>query len=137
MEFLVLGPLEVRDGGRVLPLGGAKQRAALAMLLLHRNEVVSRDRLVDGLWGDTPPASSAEALYAYISRLRKALHEEGHPERLVTRPPGYLLRVGEGELDLERLEVLIDEGRRALAASHHKRRPRLSNVVLRCFEDRR
>ena len=128
MEFLVLGPLEVRDGGRVLPLGGAKQRAALAMLLLHRNEVVSRDRLVDGLWGDTPPASSAEALYAYISRLRKALHEEGHPERLVTRPPGYLLRVGEGELDLQRLEVLIDEGRRALAAND----PQAAAEALQC-----
>src|SRR5437773_2254951 len=83
---------------------------------LHHNDVVPHDRLVDGLWGDSPPASTTEALYAYISRLRKALHEEGHPERLVTRPPGYLLRVDEGEFDLQRLEALIDEGRRALAS---------------------
>jgi DNA-binding SARP family transcriptional activator/ABC-type oligopeptide transport system substrate-binding subunit len=116
VEFLVLGPLEVRDGGRILPLGGAKQRAALALLLLRHNEVVSRDRLVDGLWGDSPPVSTTDALYAYISRLRKALHEEGHAERLVTRAPGYMLRVDEGELDLQRLEALVAKGRQALAA---------------------
>jgi DNA-binding SARP family transcriptional activator/ABC-type transport system substrate-binding protein len=116
VEFLVLGPLEVRVGGAIVPLGGAKQRAALAMLLLHPNEVVSRDRLVDGLWGDLPPTSTTDTLYAYISRLRKLLHEDGCPERLLTRPPGYLLRVDDGELDLQRLEVLLDEGRRALAA---------------------
>ena len=86
------------------------------MLLLHPNEVVSRDRLVDGLWGDLPPTSTADTLYAYISRLRKLLHEDGRPERLLTRPPGYLLRVDEGELDLKRMEVLLDKGRQALAA---------------------
>ena len=117
VEFLVLGPLEVRDGDRILPLGGAKQRAALAILLLHRNQVVSRDRLVDGIWGDAPPASAAHTLETYISRLRKALHHDGHPERLRTRPPGYLLRVDDGELDLQRLEAHIDQG----AASARRR----------------
>ena len=92
VQFLVLGPLEVRDGERILPLGGAKQRAALAILLLNRNRVVSRDRLVDGVWGDVPPTTAAHTLETYISRLRKALHQDGQPERLMTRPPGYLLR---------------------------------------------
>jgi DNA-binding SARP family transcriptional activator/ABC-type transport system substrate-binding protein len=116
VEFLVLGPLEVRDGDRILPLGGAKQRAALAILLLHHDQVVSRDRLVDGIWGDAPPASAAHTLETYISRLRKALHQDGRPERLLTRAPGYLLRVEEGEFDLQQLEAQIDQGRRALAA---------------------
>ena len=115
VQFLVLGPLEVRDGDRILPLGGAKQRAALAILLLNRNRVVSRDRLVDGIWGDAPPPSAAHTLETYISRLRRALQEDDQPERLVTRPPGYLLRVDDGELDLELLEAHIDHGRRALA----------------------
>ena len=93
VESLTLGPLEVRDGDTILPLGGAKQRAALAILLLNRNQVVSRDRLVDGIWGDAPPTTAVHTLETYISRLRKALHRDGHPERLRTRPPGYVLRV--------------------------------------------
>jgi DNA-binding SARP family transcriptional activator/ABC-type oligopeptide transport system substrate-binding subunit len=127
VEFLVLGPLEVRDGERIIPLGGAKQRAALAMLLLHSNEVVSRDHLIDGLWGDSPPASAAHTIEAYISRLRKALHCDGAAERLLTRSPGYLLRVDEGELDVQRLEALIDLGRRALAADD----PQAATTALR------
>ena len=115
VEFLVLGPFEVRDGEGVLPLGGAKQRAALAMLVLHRNSVVSRDRLIDGLWGDSPPATATHTLEAYVSRLRKILNQEGYPDRLLTRPPGYQLRLDDNELDLGRLEALIDQGRRALA----------------------
>ena len=127
MEFLVLGPFEVRDGERNLPLGGAKQQAALAILLLHHNQVVSRDRLIDGLWGDSPPATAAHTIEAYISRLRKALHQDGHPDRLVTRPPGYLLRIGDGEFDLQRLDVLMDQGRRALGADD----PQAAATVLR------
>jgi DNA-binding SARP family transcriptional activator/streptogramin lyase len=116
VEFLVLGPFEVRDGGMILPLGGAKQRAALAILLLHHDQVVSRDRLVDGLWGDSPPATATHTIEVYISRLRKALHRDGRPERLLTRSPGYLLRVDDGELDLQRFDALMDQGRRARAA---------------------
>jgi DNA-binding SARP family transcriptional activator/ABC-type transport system substrate-binding protein len=116
LEFLILGPLEVRDGHTMVPLGGAKQRAALAILLLHRNQVVSRDRLIDGLWGDSPPATAAHTLETYISRLRKTLRRDGVPERIVMRRPGYTLQVADGELDLQRLEALIESGRRALAA---------------------
>jgi DNA-binding SARP family transcriptional activator/DNA-binding beta-propeller fold protein YncE len=116
LEFHILGPLEVVDDGQHLPLGGPKQRAALAILLLHRNEVVSRDRLIDGLWGQTPPPSAAHTLETYISRLRKVLHHDGRPGRLIARPPGYLLRVDDGELDLQRFELLVKQGRRALAS---------------------
>ena len=93
MEFRLLGPLEVWDDGRPLSLGGTKQRALLALLLLRANEVVSRDVLIDELWGDRPPASAAHSVEAYVSRLRKTLHADraGEPI-LVTRPPGYMLR---------------------------------------------
>jgi DNA-binding SARP family transcriptional activator len=73
VEFAVLGPVAVARDGRDLPLGGRKQRALLAILLLHANEVVSRDRLIDGLWGERPPATAAHTLDNYISRLRKTL----------------------------------------------------------------
>jgi YVTN family beta-propeller protein len=93
-------------------LGGPKLRALLAILLLRANEVVSRDRLIEGLWGERAPPSASHTLDDYVSRLRKALGSE----RIETRPPGYRLRVGQGELDLDRFETLFDEGRQTLAA---------------------
>jgi DNA-binding SARP family transcriptional activator/tetratricopeptide (TPR) repeat protein len=108
MEFRILGPLEVRQDEKVLPLGGAKQRALLAILLLHANEVVSIDRLVDELWGDAAPESAIKTLQVHVSQLRKSL---GDADVLVTRPPGYLLRVEEGELDAERFERLVSGAR--------------------------
>jgi len=107
MQFRILGPLEVTDAGQRLPLHGASQRALLALLLLHANRVVSSDRLLDELWGDEPPGSGIRALQVRVSQLRKALG--GAAERLETRPPGYLLRVGPGELDLERFTLLLEE----------------------------
>lgn len=115
MEFSVLGPLEVRADGRIIPLGGAKQRALLATLLLHANEVVSRDRLIDGLWGEELPATAAHIIETYVSRLRRILREAGVHNALIRRPPGYMLRIDPDELDLNRLENLMREGRRALA----------------------
>ncbi len=116
MEFRLLGPLEAWENGRPLPLGGTKQRALLAILLLRANEVVSRDVLIDELWGERPPASAAHSLEAYVSRLRKTLHVDRAREPiLVTRQPGYMLRVGFEALDLHRFERLLEEGRRALA----------------------
>jgi DNA-binding SARP family transcriptional activator/ABC-type transport system substrate-binding protein len=112
MEFALLGPLEVRIDGRVLPLGGPKQRALLALLLLHANEAVSRDRLVDDLWGARAPASAQRSLDTYVYRLRMLLGS-GRIER---RPPGYLIRVEPGEFDLERFERLLKQGRAAAAA---------------------
>jgi YVTN family beta-propeller protein len=110
MEFGVLGSVEARDDGRELPLGGSKQRGLLAILLLHTNEVVSRDRLIDGLWGERPPATAAHTLDNYISRLRKVLGDD----RITRRPPGYALRLDRGELDLERFEQLVALGREQL-----------------------
>ena len=113
MEFRILGPLEVLDEGKPLPLGGAKQRSALAMLLLARNQVVSRDRLIEGLWGASPPPTAAATLDTYLSRLRRVLPGAGDTPRLVTKPPGYRLRVEAGELDLERFETLLERARMA------------------------
>src|ERR671926_35482 len=101
MEFGILGPLEVRDADRPLPLGGAKQRALLAILLLNANRVVSIDRLLDALWGEQPPASGAKALHVYVSQLRKVVGEE----RVVTAPTGYMLRIDAAELVREALAL--------------------------------
>jgi DNA-binding SARP family transcriptional activator len=107
MEFRILGPVEVREGDRVLKLGGAKQRAVLALLLLHANEVVSRDRLIDELWSESPPETAPTALQVHVSQLRKALGRD----LILTQPPGYLIRVGDGELDLDRFERLVASAR--------------------------
>ena len=117
MEFLLLGPLEVIEGGRKLPLGGTKQRALLALLLLHGNEVVSSDRLVEALWGETGSEDGAKALSVAVSRLRKVLEPQRPkgeaPQLLLTRPPGYELRLGADQLDLHRFERLVADGRAA------------------------
>jgi DNA-binding SARP family transcriptional activator len=107
MEYRVLGPLEIREGSKSLPLGSAKQRALLALLLLNANRVVSRDRLIDALWDEDPPEHVVTALQVYVSRLRKLLPAGV----LVTQAPGYLLRLAPGELDLERFHRLRAEGR--------------------------
>jgi DNA-binding SARP family transcriptional activator len=117
VEFLILGPLGARVDGRGLPLGGAKQRALLALLLLHRNEVVSTDRLIDGLWGEAPPATAAKVVQVYVSRLRKLLGPSAAGGgRLVTRPPGYVLQLAPDELDLDRFEALVERAGRAMAS---------------------
>jgi DNA-binding SARP family transcriptional activator len=106
-EFRLLGPLEVLVDGKPLRIAAAKPRALLALLLLNRNGVVSTERLIDELWGDEAPALATKTLQVYVSQLRKALGRE----RLVTRPPGYELRVEEGELDVDRFETLAAEAR--------------------------
>jgi YVTN family beta-propeller protein len=123
MDFRILGPLEVLDEERVLDVGGGKQRAVLALLLLHPNEVVSSDRLVEGLWPVDPPPSAAKIVQAHISRLRKALDGAGEGV-LLTRGRGYVLRVAPGELDRDRFEALLEQGRAALAADQAERAER-------------
>jgi DNA-binding SARP family transcriptional activator len=114
MDFRLLGPLEVvSEGDQPLALGGVKQRSLLAVLLLHANELVSSDRLIDQLWGASPPATAAKTVQVYVSRLRKALGEG----RLATHGHGYLLRTEPEELDLARFERLADEARRAAPES--------------------
>jgi len=118
MEFRMLGPLEAVDGEHVLTLGGAKQRALLGVLLIHANEVVSSDRLIDQLWGEAPPEHAAKALHVHVSQLRKVLEPRGPPGSrdrvLETRPPGYVLQVGRDQLDAHRFERLVTEGKAAL-----------------------
>ena len=117
LEFRILGPLSVRVDGEPVPIGGPKQRALLALLLLGANRVVSRDRLIGELFAEQSVNSADHALRNHVSRLRKVLAPvAGHEPRLVARPPGYLLRVEPNELDLERFERLAADGREALAA---------------------
>ena len=113
MEFGILGPLEVRADGHAVPLGGARPRAVFAVLALNANRPVSADRLALALWGEEAPPSAVKTVQVYVARLRKAL---GDPEVLVTTPAGYRLRVRPGELDAERFESLVADGRQALAA---------------------
>ena len=112
MEFRVLGPLEVGDGARSVPIKGAKQRALLTILLLHANQTVSSGRLLEELWGDEQPESGLTALQVRVSQLRKALGKGG--ESIVTKPAGYALELGANELDLHRFEELVADADRAL-----------------------
>ncbi len=96
LAFKILGPLEVVRDGEALPLGPAKQRALVACLLLHPNETVSVDRLIDELWGPQPPERADRNLHQYVFRLRKVLDDHGRPV-LITRAPGYRLELGEGD----------------------------------------
>ena len=116
VEFRVLGPLEVTAGGQSLQVGGARARAILAMLLVHANQVVSADRLAEEFWPGHPAARAAANLQVRLSELRKSLRSAGEADRLVTRPPGYLLRVAAAELDVVRFEQLAAAGDAALAA---------------------
>jgi DNA-binding SARP family transcriptional activator len=126
MEFALLGPLTVSDEGRDLQPARAKQRALLAVLLLHANEAVSADWLVEALWGEQPPASAANALQGHVSALRKLLG----PSRIETSPAGYRLRLGAGELDLDRFERLLTASR---TAPSRERRSALVSEALALF----
>jgi len=106
-DFRILGPLEVSDETGALLLGGQKQRAVLALLLLDAGRAVSVDRLVEALWGEEPPRTAVTSLQNFVSQLRKTLG----PEVLETKPPGYRLRVGPGELDLERFRLAVESAR--------------------------
>ena len=112
MQFRILGPLEVERTGGPLTLGGAKQRAVLAVLLLRANRVVSRDRLVDAVWGERAPETAYSALQGYVSALRKTLGAD----LILTRAPGYVLETAPTSVDLGRFESLVAEGSTALAA---------------------
>ena len=112
MEFCILGPVEVRREHAVVTLGGPKPRAILAVLLLHRNEPVSVDRLATEVWGEDAPARTPKNVQVNVSRLRKALGDDV----VTTTSAGYRLRVRPGELDADRFEELVEHGRRSLAA---------------------
>jgi predicted ATPase/DNA-binding SARP family transcriptional activator len=124
MDFRILGPLEALDRGRDLAPAGSKRRALLALLLLHANETLTIDRLVDELWGEHPPATAARTLQAHVSRLRKALDAgagNGAGELIVTREHGYELKLDPERLDSHRFERLVAEGRTQLTAGRPER----------------
>ena len=114
MRFCVLGPLEAYENGRSVAVGGGRQRALLALLLVHAGEIVSRDRLIEDLWAGKPPPGGSQSLDVYLSRLRKVFREAGANDVLATRAPGYVLHAE--ETDARRFETLAAEGREALAA---------------------
>ena len=115
VEFRILGPLQVFDGENEVPLGSPMERALLAALLLHGGDVVSRERLIDALWGESPPHTAAKALNVHVSRLRKSLARNGQ-DAITTRAPGYALRLDPEELDASRFERLVADARRQAAA---------------------
>ena len=127
MRFGILGPFTVvDDDGRELALGGPKQRSVLAILLLHAGEVVSTDRVIDELWGERAPPTSAKTVQVYVSNLRKALGDGV----LVTRAGGYAVEIEAAELDLGLFRALIVEGRRALQDGDPQRASELLREAL-------
>jgi ABC-type transport system substrate-binding protein/DNA-binding SARP family transcriptional activator/streptogramin lyase len=137
VEFQILGPLEVRMGGAPVAVGGPRQRALLAMLLLSANRVVSRDRLIDELMNGAPPANVERMLRVQVSRLRRVLDAgDGDRPRLVARAPGYVLRVEPGELDFQRFEALLAEGRSAFEEHEFERAARVLREAVSLWRGR-
>jgi DNA-binding SARP family transcriptional activator/streptogramin lyase len=130
LSFRVLGRLEAYHDGVELDLGPRKQRAVLALLLLNANHVVSTERLIDDLWGDSPPSTARAALQVYVAGLRKALRDGGASLR--TRAPGYVLELDAGALDLDRFAQLRAE---AQASSDPERRAALLHEALLLWRD--
>jgi len=110
VEFRILGPLEVLEEGEQLPLPRLKERVVLAVLLLHANEFVSRERLIDDLWGEAPPPTARQAVNVYLSQLRKALSRAGE-DPITTESGGYRLQVESDALDASRMQVLVASAR--------------------------
>jgi predicted ATPase/DNA-binding SARP family transcriptional activator len=116
MKFRILGPLEVVDGDTAITFDAPKLRTLLAVLLLHANEIVSSQRLIDELWGEDPPRTAPKVVQTYVSQLRKAVGRGA----IVTRPPGYMLLIEDGALDAECFRRLTAEGRDLAAIGHQE-----------------
>jgi basic membrane lipoprotein Med (substrate-binding protein (PBP1-ABC) superfamily)/DNA-binding SARP family transcriptional activator len=116
MLFRILGPMDVSAGAATASLGSPKQRALLAVLLLHLGEIVPIDRLIDLLWGEQPPRTASHSVQIYVSELRKALEPLGGDSLLVTRQPGYQLLAGNDEVDANRFEQLVQAGAALITA---------------------
>lgn len=130
MEFRLLGLLDVGERGRAIELARGRERALLALLLLHANQPVSPDQLIEELWGDRQPENAAKALQVYVSRLRKSLGAE----RLKTTPGGYAFQVEAGELDTREFERLAGAGRKALDEGDPARAERLLSEALALWQ---
>ncbi len=114
MEFSVLGPLEVRQEGRVVPISGQLRKSLLGILLLNRGRITPVASLIDGMWPDEPPRSAVENIRTYVCQIRSVFESCGEPDRVETHSCGYRFEVDEGELDLNRFLVLADGGRDSL-----------------------
>ena len=114
MKFFLLGPFEVREGDRELPVTSRRQKVLLALLLLHPSKVVARDRLVEELWRGSPPPTAENALHGLVAQVRKLLESPDRPMPLVTRAPGYALEVDPQATDVHRFVALVDRGHAAL-----------------------
>ena len=131
MEFAILGPLRVVGPDGPIEIKAPKQRSLLAMLLLeHRQDVVSAERLIDVLWGEHPPATASKALQVLISQLRRTLGAD----TIVTRSGGYAIELADGALDLQRFEALVAQAR---ATPSRRARPRCCARRWRCSAARR
>jgi DNA-binding SARP family transcriptional activator len=115
-EIRILGPLELTLGGRVISLGGPRERAILAIMLLNIGEVVSVERLIDGVWGEARPSSAKHMVHEYLSRLRTALAEVAP---IATRPPGYMLESAGAALDVRQFAQLTRMARAEAGAEHY------------------
>lgn len=129
MEYRILGPLEVLENGRPLALGRLKERTVLAVLLLHANEFVSRERLIDELWGASPPATARKAVNVYISKLRQTLTRNGH-EPIATADGGYRLLVDLDLLDADGMRGLVAAARKRMAGGEAEDASRLLEEAL-------
>jgi DNA-binding SARP family transcriptional activator len=129
VEYRILGPLEVLDGGRPLALGRLKERVVLGLLLLHANEFVSRERLIDELWGVAPPPTARKAVNVYVSKLRKTLSPNGH-DTIATADGGYRLVVDPESLDVERVRSLLGSATECVASGDAPAASRLLQEAL-------
>jgi DNA-binding SARP family transcriptional activator len=113
MDFAILGPLQALDEGSDITPAGSKRRALLALFLVHANETLPTERLIDELWGEHPPETAAKTLQVHVSRLRKTLGAgagNGASSVIVTREHGYELTLDPERLDSHRFERLVAEG---------------------------
>jgi len=128
MEFRLLGAVEVRDGGELVTIGGLKSQVLFATLLLDHGRVVPAQRLVDAVWGVSPPASARSLIQTYIAGLRRTF--AGNPSLIATRGPGYLVQIEPEELDLYRFEQLTAQARAAVGANRHDEAAGLFHTAL-------
>lgn len=119
MWFRLLGPVEVLVGGRPVPLGGTKPRALLAALVLEQGHVVPASRLVEVLWGDDPPPSARSLIQTYVSTTRRSFAQHGLREVIVTKPPGYAVRLDEAVVDAEEFSRLITQAKQSSGAHEY------------------
>lgn len=117
VKYKLLGPTRALRDGESLPLGGPKQRAVLAVLLLSHGRVVEFDAMIDAVWNGVPPVKAISSVRAYVANLRRVLGQDA----LITTSYGYRLELGPSELDVDRFEALASEGRSETRAGHHSR----------------